>query len=124
MRAPDRSSAYGVDKHACELHAGVAAKLQEVPTIGLRFFNVYGPRQSADDAYAGVISVFTDRLRRGQEILLQGGGRQERDFVFVADVVNALRAAMGVLEHSGPAGGVVDALAPAAAYRSVSLPQF
>jgi UDP-glucose 4-epimerase len=92
--APTPLSAYGVDKHGCELHARIAAKVFGVPNAGLRFFNIYGPRQRPDDAYAGVISIFAAHVFRGEEIILHGDGGQERDFVFVSDAVEALRTAM------------------------------
>ncbi|MGH7209981.1 MAG: NAD-dependent epimerase/dehydratase family protein, partial [Acetobacteraceae bacterium] len=83
--APARPlSAYGADKLGCELHARVAAHVFAVPTVGLRFFNVYGPRQDPRSPYSGVISIFCDRLRRGAPIDLFGDGEQTRDFVFVA----------------------------------------
>ncbi len=91
-RAP--ASAYGADKYACELHARIATQLHGIPTTGLRFFNVYGPRQDPRSPYSGVISIFADRLGRGVPIDIYGDGEQTRDFVFVADVVAALRAAM------------------------------
>jgi UDP-glucose 4-epimerase len=92
-------SSYGADKAACELHAGAAARVHGVPSFGLRFFNVYGPRQRPDDAYAGVISIFKDRIARGLPLTIYGDGEQSRDFVFVADVVRALRRAMTRLEE-------------------------
>jgi UDP-glucose 4-epimerase len=58
-------SAYGADKRAMELHAGVATHLHGIPTVGLRFFNVYGPMQDPASPYSGVISIFCDRLRGG-----------------------------------------------------------
>jgi len=61
-------SAYGADKHACELHARVAGAIHRVPTIGLRFFNLYGPRQDQLSPYSGVISIFADRLLRGDAV--------------------------------------------------------
>jgi UDP-glucose 4-epimerase len=87
-------SAYGADKYACELHAVVASHVHSVPTVGLRFFNVYGPRQDPRSPYSGVISIFAERLRRGAPIDVFGDGGQTRDFIYVADVVAALRAAM------------------------------
>lgn len=93
--APTRpSSAYGADKLGCELHARVATGVHGIPTVGLRFFNVYGPRQDPRSPYSGVISVFCERLRRGAAIDIHGDGRQTRDFIYVADVVTALLAAM------------------------------
>jgi nucleoside-diphosphate-sugar epimerase len=67
-------SAYGADKHACELHARVAGAIHGVPTIGLRFFNLYGPRQDPLSPYSGVISIFADRLRRGEPVEIFGDG--------------------------------------------------
>jgi UDP-glucose 4-epimerase len=90
-------SAYGADKLGCEQHALVASHVHGIPTLGLRFFNVYGPRQDPRSPYSGVISIFCDRLRAGQPIAVFGDGGQTRDFVFVADVVAALGAAMAGL---------------------------
>jgi len=90
-------SAYGADKLGCELHARVAGVVHGVPTAGLRFFNVYGPRQDPKSPYSGVISIFCDRLGAGQPITIFGDGLQTRDFVYVADVVASLRGAMGSL---------------------------
>jgi UDP-glucose 4-epimerase len=87
-------TAYGADKLGSEIHARVAWTVHGVPTTGLRFFNVYGPRQDPRSPYSGVISVFVDRIGRGKAITLFGNGRQTRDFVFVADVVAHLQAAM------------------------------
>ena len=93
--APPRPlSAYGADKLGCELHARVAGLVHGVPTTGLRFFNVYGPRQDPDSPYSGVISIFCDRLRAGQGVTVFGDGGQTRDFVFVGDVVRALVAGL------------------------------
>jgi UDP-glucose 4-epimerase len=87
-------SAYGADKLGCELHARVASHVHGIPTVGLRFFNVYGPRQDPRSPYSGVISIFAERIRRGAPIDVFGDGGQTRDFVYVADVAAALLAAM------------------------------
>src|SRR3954467_5906100 len=76
-------SAYGADKLGCELHARVATHVHGVPAVGLRFFNVYGPRQDPRSPYSGVISIFCDRLRQGLPITVYGDGQQVRDFVYV-----------------------------------------
>ena len=91
---PQPLSAYGADKYACELHARVASNVHGVPTVGLRFFNVYGPRQDPRSPYAGVISIFCERLLEGRPIEIFGDGMQTRDFVFVSDVASALLVAM------------------------------
>lgn len=85
---------YGADKAGSELHARAAGAVFGVPTVGLRFFNVYGPRQDPNSPYSGVISIFADRIAAGRPITIFGDGRQSRDFVYVADVVAALTAAM------------------------------
>lgn len=103
--APTRPlSAYGCDKLGCELHGAVAWKVHRVPTVGFRFFNVYGPRQDWRSPYSGVIAIFAERIARGRPIEIFGDGGQVRDFIYVADVVRHLVAAMdGALEKS--AGG-------------------
>jgi UDP-glucose 4-epimerase len=87
-------SAYGADKLGCELHARVGAVVHGVPSVGMRFFNVYGPRQDPSSPYSGVISIFCDRIKARQPIRIFGDGQQTRDFVYVGDVVRALVAAM------------------------------
>lgn len=90
---PRPTSAYGADKLACEHHARVATAVHGVPTAGLRFFNVYGPRQDPRSPYSGVISVFSERILGGRPVTIFGDGNQTRDFVYVADVVRALTLA-------------------------------
>ncbi|MGH6983339.1 MAG: NAD-dependent epimerase/dehydratase family protein [Stellaceae bacterium] len=92
--APRPLSAYGADKFGCELHARVAGNVHGVPTLGLRFFNVYGPRQDPSSPYSGVISIFSARLREKKPVTIFGDGGQERDFIYVDDVVRALTLAM------------------------------
>ena len=91
---PAPLSFYGADKVACELHARAAAEVYGMRTLGLRFFNVFGSRQSASDAYAGVITAFMQRARAGLPAIINGDGGQTRDFVFVADVVECLLRGM------------------------------
>jgi UDP-glucose 4-epimerase len=91
-------SAYGADKLGCELHGHVAWTVHGVPTVGFRFFNVYGPRQDPASPYSGVISIFANRVAGGVPIRINGDGEQLRDFVFVGDVVSRLTAAMSTIE--------------------------
>jgi len=86
--------AYGADKLGSELHARVASLVHGVPTTGMRFFNVYGPRQNPASPYSGVISIFVDRILKKQALTIYGDGEQTRDFIYVGDVVQFLRAAM------------------------------
>ncbi|HEY1259403.1 MAG TPA: NAD-dependent epimerase/dehydratase family protein [Stellaceae bacterium] len=95
-------SAYGADKRSCELHARVAGAARGVPTLGLRFFNVYGPRQDPRSPYSGVIAVFADRLQRGEPVEVFGDGEQVRDFVFVGDAVAALYRALPAAAPDAP----------------------
>jgi UDP-glucose 4-epimerase len=95
-------SAYGADKYGCELHAKVASHVHGIPTVGLRFFNVYGPRQDPRSPYSGVISIFCERISAGAPISIFGDGGQTRDFVYVADVVAALLAGMSLRAPNAP----------------------
>lgn len=103
-RTPAPLTAYGADKLGSELHGRIAWTVHGVPTVGLRPFNVYGPRQDPSSAYSGVISIFHDRLGRGAPVTVFGDGQQSRDFVFVADAVAFLLAAMA--RTPGAAGQV------------------
>jgi UDP-glucose 4-epimerase len=87
-------TAYGADKLGCELHARVAWLVHGVPNVGLRFFNVFGPRQDPNSPYSGVIAIFAKAILEGRTPTIFGDGKQVRDFVYVADVVEALWAAM------------------------------
>jgi UDP-glucose 4-epimerase len=95
-------SAYGADKYGCEQHARVASHVHGIPTVGLRFFNVYGPRQDPKSPYSGVISIFCERISASAPITIFGDGGQTRDFVYVADVVAALLAAMALRPADAP----------------------
>lgn len=99
---PSPVSAYGADKLGCELHARVARIVHRVPTVGLRFFNVFGPRQDPSSPYSGVISIFCDRLRTRSGITIYGDGQQTRDFIYVGDVVRALLLAMDKMPSDMP----------------------
>ncbi len=94
---PTPLSAYGADKLGCELHGQVAAHVHDVPTAGLRFFNVFGPRQDPRSPYSGVISIFAGRMLSDDALTVYGDGQQVRDFVYVDDVVRHLVAAMTCL---------------------------
>ena len=85
----DLLSPYATDKYVMELYAKTAFKLYKLSSIGLRFFNVYGPRQDPSSEYSGVISIFIDRLLKGKNIKVNGG-YQTRDFIYVNDVVDVI----------------------------------
>jgi UDP-glucose 4-epimerase len=86
-------SPYAVSKLAGEQYCRVYTELFGLETVSLRYFNVYGPRQRPDSAYAAVIPLFIEALRNGQPPIVHGDGLQSRDFTFVADAVAATIAA-------------------------------
>ena len=89
-------SPYAVDKLASEFACQMYTHLHGLETVCLRYFNVYGPRQDPGSPYSGVISIFTDRLKKGERPVIYGDGEQTRDFVYVSDVVMAnIKAATG-----------------------------
>jgi len=98
----DPLSAYGADKRACELHARVAGAVHGIPTVGLRFFNLYGPRQDPCSHYSGVITRFGERLRRGEPVEIFGDGEQVRDFTYIGDAIAALLRAPSAADISAP----------------------
>jgi UDP-glucose 4-epimerase len=89
----DLLSPYATDKFAMELYARTAYKLYQLSSVGLRFFNVYGPRQDPSSPYSGVISIFADRLLNHKSIKINGG-QQTRDFIYVQDVVEIIYRAI------------------------------
>ncbi len=91
---PAPLSAYGADKLGSELHAKAGAVVHGVPSVGFRFFNVYGPRQDPSSPYSGVISLFAAALAASRTVTVHGDGLQTRDFVYVADIVAFLLAGM------------------------------
>ena len=82
-------SPYAVTKYVNELYAGVFSKIFGLQTIGLRYFNVFGPRQSPDGAYAAVIPLFIKAAQEGKPAIINGDGMQSRDFTFVENVIQA-----------------------------------
>ncbi|HEY0221700.1 MAG TPA: NAD-dependent epimerase/dehydratase family protein [Lactovum miscens] len=83
-------SPYAVDKFASERMAMVYNSLYGIPCSATRFFNVYGPKQNPASPYSGIISIIVDRLINDGELIIFGDGKQSRDFVYVADVIQAL----------------------------------
>ena len=98
---PSPISPYGLEKLASEHYLSIWTKLFGVESVALRYFNVFGPRQDPSSAYSGVISIFVDRILRGAPITIFGDGEQFRDFVYVANVVEANLLAASRPEASG-----------------------
>ncbi len=82
-------AAYGQSKFCAERYLGLYHRLYGMSTVALRFGNVYGPRQDPHGE-AGVIAIFCGRLRAGERSKIFGDGRQTRDYIYVADLVEAL----------------------------------
>jgi UDP-glucose 4-epimerase len=91
--APCPESPYAVTKLTDEYYCRVFSLLYGLPTVCLRYFNVYGPKQDPNSDYAAVIPRFITQALRNQPLIIFGDGGQTRDFVFVADVVQANIAA-------------------------------
>lgn len=82
-------SPYAVTKYVNELYADVFGKTYNTDVIGLRYFNVFGPKQSPDGAYAAVIPLFMQALKDANSPKINGDGEQTRDFTFVDNAVQA-----------------------------------
>jgi nucleoside-diphosphate-sugar epimerase len=91
---PRPVSPYGVSKLAGEHYCRVFAELYGLETVSFRYFNVFGPRQRPDSAYAAVIPLFIEALRAGGQPTVHGDGGQSRSFTYIDDVVAANLAAM------------------------------
>lgn len=99
----DLLTPYAADKYVSEIYCEMANKLYGLRSYGLRFFNVYGPRQDPSSPYSGVISIFIDRLLRSLPLTINGG-YQTRDFIYVSDIVDAIWQAYRYLDSNPIAG--------------------
>jgi UDP-N-acetylglucosamine/UDP-N-acetylgalactosamine 4-epimerase len=82
-------SPYAVTKATNEMYARVFADVYEMEIIGLRYFNIFGPRQDPNGPYAAVIPLFISMIKQGRPPMINGDGQQTRDFTFVANAVQA-----------------------------------
>lgn len=94
-------SPYAVSKLAGEHYAVTFAKTFGLETVSLRYFNVFGPRQNPESQYSAVIPAFIDKILKGERPVVDGDGKQSRDFTYVKNVVNANIAAAAVPGISG-----------------------
>jgi len=88
------SSPYGLQKLTSERYGELFAGALGLSFVGLRFFNVFGPRQSPSSPYSGVISKFLVAMQMGLSVNITGDGQQTRDFIYVKDVAAALQSAV------------------------------
>ncbi len=86
-------SPYGLQKYAAERYGQLFHQLYGLPTVALRYFNVFGPRQAFNSPYSGVIAKFCTAFIQGERPLIYGDGLQSRDFTFIENVVAANLAA-------------------------------
>lgn len=93
-KQPSLSSIYALNKYAQERMCLITGKAYGIPTVALRFFNAFGPRQALSNPYTGVLAIFAARLLNGRPPLVFEDGRQRRDFVHVHDVARACRMAL------------------------------
>ncbi len=82
-------SPYAVTKALNEQYAAAYTRLHKMETVGLRYFNVFGPKQDPNGVYAAAIPKFVDRMIKGEEIIIHGDGEQTRDFTYVKNAVKA-----------------------------------
>lgn len=88
------ASIYGITKYQQEQMVLLMGKVLNIPTISLRYQNVYGPGQALTNPYTGILSVFSTRLLNNNNIDIYEDGNQSRDFVYIEDVVNATTLAL------------------------------
>lgn len=87
-------SPYALEKANNERYAELYARLFGIRSLGMRYFNVYGPRQDPKSPYSGVISKFIEQYQKNEAIKIFGDGEQSRDFIYVADIARANVAAL------------------------------
>jgi dTDP-L-rhamnose 4-epimerase len=100
-KQPDLASVYALSKYDQERLCLIVGRAYDIPTVALRFFNVYGTRQSLTNPYTGVLAIFATRLLNNNPPLIYEDGGQKRDFVSVQDVAQACRLAMQVPDTAG-----------------------
>ena len=93
-------SPYAVTKYVNELYADVFARSYNLPSVGLRYFNVFGPRQDPNGAYAAVIPRWAAAMLVGEKVYINGDGLTSRDFCFVANAVQANLLAATVTDEA------------------------
>jgi dTDP-L-rhamnose 4-epimerase len=105
-KTPSLSSIYALSKFDQERMCLLIGRAYGVPTVALRFFNVFGTRQALSNPYTGVLAIFASRLLNGNAPLIFEDGRQRRDFVSVYDIAQACRLALEVPGAAGRAFNV------------------
>lgn len=102
-KTPTLASVYALSKYDQERLCLMIGRAYAIPTVALRFFNVYGPRQALSNPYTGVLAIFASRYLNDRPPVIFEDGRQRRDFVSVHDVARACRSALEVPDAAGRA---------------------
>ncbi len=100
-KQPNLESIYALSKYGQERMALMVGRAYNIPTVALRFFNVYGSRQALSNPYTGVLAIFASRYLNGKGPVIFEDGLQKRDFVAVSDVCNACSLALENPDISG-----------------------
>jgi dTDP-L-rhamnose 4-epimerase len=100
-KPPTLSSIYALSKFVQEQMCLLIGRAYNIPTVALRFFNVFGTRQALSNPYTGVLAIFASRLLNGKPPMIFEDGLQKRDFVSVYDIAQACRLALEVPEAGG-----------------------
>jgi nucleoside-diphosphate-sugar epimerase len=98
---PEPLSPYAVSKLAAEYYCYCFSQVYGLETVSLRYFNVFGPRQDPNSAYAAVIPAFVSRMVRGEQPIVFGDGEQSRDFCYIENVVSANMLSMQAEKTAG-----------------------
>ena len=102
-KRPSLTSVYALSKYDQERLCLMIGRAYGIPTVALRFFNVFGTRQALSNPYTGVLAIFASRLLNGNAPLIFEDGLQQRDFVSVYDIAQACRLALDVDAAAGQA---------------------
>lgn len=114
---PEPRSPYAITKLLGEHYCRFYHDEGKVPTVGLRFFNVFGPRQDPKGPYAAAVPIFIEKALRGDPLVIFGDGSQTRDFIYIKDIVAAIvhvtltRGLTGIFNAGGGGTLTVNALA-------------
>jgi dTDP-L-rhamnose 4-epimerase len=100
-KPPVLASIYALSKYDQERMCLIMGRAYQIPTVALRFFNVYGTRQALSNPYTGVMAIFASRLMNGNPPMIFEDGLQQRDFVSVLDVARACRLALETPDAGG-----------------------
>src|SRR4029079_18767501 len=100
-KQPALASVYALSKYDQERMCLMTGRAYGIPTVALRFFNAYGPRQALSNPYTGVLAIFASRLLNDGAPKIFEDGMQQRDFVSVYDIARACRLALEVPEAVG-----------------------